>query len=196
MTEQPESPEHAGPPPNYPPPAGPPPYPYAYPPGPPGGPMPQGSPPPGPYPGGYPPPPMPYGDYYPGAPMPAPRNGLGLAALVVAIIALPASCTVLGGVILGLAAVVLGFLARGRVSRGEANNGGVALTGIILGFLAVIISGALALFAVQIFNSNGGRQMITCVQEAGGDNTKVQDCMDEFQRRVEEQTGQGSTPGR
>lgn len=115
---------------------------------------------------------------------------------MLAIIALPASCTVLGGVVLGLAAVVLGFLARGRVSRGEADNGGVAMTGIVLGFLAVIVSGALALFAVQIFNNYGGRDMITCVQEAGGDNTRVQECMDEFQQRVEEQTGQGSTPGR
>jgi hypothetical protein len=195
MTEQPESPEHSGPPPNTPPPAGPPPYPYAYPPGPPGAQTPQGFP-PGPYPGSYPPPPMPYGDYYPGAPMAAPRNGLGVAALIIAIIALPASCTVLGGVLLGLTAVVLGFLGRGRVARGEANNGGVALTGIILGFLAVIISGALALFAAQIFNNNGGREMISCVQEAGGDNTKVQECMDQFQSRVEEQTGQGGTPGR
>lgn len=192
MTEPQQPPEQSGPPPGTPPPAGPSPYPYAYPPG---APMPPGTP-PGPYPGGYPPPPMPYGDYYSGAPAAAPRNGLGVAALVLAILALPASCTVVGGVVLGLAAVILGFLARGRVSRGEANNGGVALTGIVLGFLAVIVSAAMAFFAVQIFNEYGGQDMVSCIQDAGGDNTRVQECMDQFQQRVEEQTGQSGRPGR
>ena len=60
-----------------------PPYPYAYP--------------PGPYPGSYPPPPMPYGGY----PPPVLRNGLGVAALVVGIIALVGSFSVAGGIILG-----------------------------------------------------------------------------------------------
>ena len=192
MTQQPELPEPSGPPPSAPPPAGPPQYPYAYPPGHPGAQVP-----PGPYQGAYPPPPLPYGgEYYPGAPVPAPRNGLGVAALVLAILALVASCSVVGGLILGIAAVILGFLARGRVTRGEANNGGIALTGIILGSLAVVISLAFIAMYVGIFNNYGGREMITCVQEAGGDNTKVQECMDAFQQQVEEQTGQGGRPGR
>ncbi len=151
---------------------------------------------PGPYPGAYPPPPMPYGDYYPGGPAPAPRNGLGVAALAVAIIALVASCSVVGGIILGITAVILGVLARGRVKSGEANNGGVALTGIILGAVAVVISLAFIAMYVGIFNNYGGQEMVTCIQGAGGDNTKVQACMDAFQQRVEEQTGQGGGPGR
>lgn len=175
------------------PPPGQPQYPYAYPPGPPGPGGPQGY--SGPYPGAYPPPPMPYGEYYPGAPM-APRNGLGVAALVLALIALVSSCSVVGGLVLGVAAIVLGFLGRGRVTRGEANNGGVALTGIILGSLAVVVSLAFVAMYVGIFNNYGGQDLLTCVQDAGGDNTKVEQCMDQFQRRVEEQTGQGSTPGR
>ncbi|MBU3748915.1 MAG: DUF4190 domain-containing protein [Mycobacterium sp.] len=193
MTEPTESPERATPTPGTPPPAGPPPYPYAYPPGPPGAPGTPGTSaqglPPGPYPGGYPPPPMPYGDYYPGAPAAAPRNGLGVAALVVAIIALLASCSVAGGLILGGTAVILGFLARGRVKRGEANNGGLALTGIVLGGLAILISLAFIAMYVGIFNNYGGRELITCIQDAGGDNTGVQACMDAFQQRVE--AGQG-----
>jgi len=194
MTEPPESPEYSGTPPSTPPPAGPPQYPYAYPPGPPGSPLPPGTP-PGPYPGAYPPPPMPYGDYYPGAPVAPPRNGLGVAALVLAIVALVASCSVVGGLILGLAAVILGVLARGRVKRGEANNGGIALTGIVLGTLAALISLAFIAMYVGIFNNYGGRELVSCVQDAGGDNTRVQECMDEFQQRVE-QSGRGVTPGR
>jgi len=33
--------------------------------------------------------------------------------------------------------VVTGFAAQRRVKRGEANNGGVALAGVILGFVAI-----------------------------------------------------------
>ena len=188
MTEQPESPDPSGLGPATPPPAGPPPYPYAYPPAP--GPQPgyQGA-----YPGSYPPPPMPYGDYYPGAPVTL-RNGLGVTALVLALIALLASCSVAGGLVFGIAAVILGILGRGRVKRGEANNGGVALTGIVLGALAVVISLAFIAFYAGVFNNYGGRELMDCVQQAGNDNDKVQVCMDEFQQRLEQQTG--STPGR
>jgi hypothetical protein len=132
---------------------------------------------------------MPYGDYYPGAPTMAPRNGLGVAALVLAIIALVASCSVIGGLVLGITAVILGFMGRGRVSRGEANNGGIAMTGIVLGALAVIISGAFIAMYFGVFNKYGGRELVSCVQEAGGDNNRVQQCMDEFQQRVDEQAG-------
>lgn len=202
MTEQPESPENTGLPPTTPP-AGTPPNPYSYPPGPPGsypgnypGAYPGGY--PGqsgyPGPGGYPPPPMPYGDYY--APMAAPRNGVGVAALVVAVIALVGSCSVLGGIGLGILAVILGFIGRGRAKRGEANNGGVATTGVILGFLAIALSIAFIAFYANSFNKYGGSEMISCIQSAGSDNDKVQQCMDEFQKRVESQTGQTRGPGR
>src|SRR5690606_40465670 len=81
-------------------------------------------------PGGYPvpPPPPPYGGYpgHPAAPT-APQNGLGIAALVVAIVALLFFWSVLGGIVGGIVAVILGVLAPGRVKRGAATNGGVAL---------------------------------------------------------------------
>lgn len=196
MTEQPGSPENTSLPPTTPPPAGPPPNPYSYPPGPQGG-YPGNYPGayPGGYPGAYPPPPMPYGDYY-GAPMAAPRNGVGLAALVFAVIALVGSCSVLGGLILGVVAVILGFIGRGRASRGEATNGAVATTGVVLGFLAIALSIAFIAFYANSFNKYGGSEMISCIQSAGGDNDKVQQCMDEFQKRVETQTGQTRGPGR
>ena len=93
----------------------------------------------GAYPGGYPPPPPPpYGGYpgypgysgYPGPPQSEPKNGLGLAALILAIIGLLLCWSVAGGIVLGVVAVILGFLGRGRVKRGEADNGGVAIAGI------------------------------------------------------------------
>lgn len=161
------------------------PYPYSYPPGPPGVPG---------YYGGYPPPPMPYGDY-PGAP-PILRNGLGVAALVVAIIALVGSFSVVGGVILGIAAVVLGFLGRNRVRRGEANNGGVALAGIILGVLAIIAGLFFIAIWVGMFKQVGAGGYFDCLQQAGQDKVKVQECSDEFRQSVENHFSQPPTPGR
>ena len=153
-----------------------PPYPYAYP--------------PGPYPGSYPPPPMPYGDY----PPPVVRNGLGVAALVVGIVALVGSFSVAGGIILGVVAVILGFVGRARAKRGEATNGGVALAGIILGVIAVIAGLAFIAFWVGLFNEVGAGDYFDCLQRAGQDRDQVQLCSDQFRQSVENRFTVTATP--
>ncbi|MGB9227671.1 DUF4190 domain-containing protein [Mycobacterium sp.] len=101
----------------------------------PGG-SPEGAPPYPHRPGAYPPAPQPYSSF-PLAPG-APRNGLGVASLVVGIVALLVSWTIFGGVALGVVAVILGAFARGRFRRGQATNGGVAIAGIVLGTVAAV----------------------------------------------------------
>ncbi|OBI84253.1 DUF4190 domain-containing protein [Mycobacterium sp. E740] len=137
----------------------------------------------GAYPGSYPPPP-PQG--YAGYPPPptAPKNGLGIAALVIAIVAL---LSVFGGVVLGVVAVILGFLGWNRAKRGEATNGGIAVAGIVLGFLSIIEAIVLIWLAVWGFNQVGGTDYIDCVSRAGSDQDAVQQCSDQFQQRVEDQ---------
>lgn len=87
---------------------------------------------------------MSYDTQLPHAPVPAAmRNGLGTAALVLGIIGtvsgfIPLFFWLAG--ILGLIALVLGLVGKGRVKRGEADNKGVALTGVILGLAALILS--------------------------------------------------------
>ncbi|MDV3129235.1 DUF4190 domain-containing protein [Mycobacterium sp. 21AC1] len=159
----------------------------------------------GAYPGGYPPPP-PYGGYpppYPGAMTPppaAPKNGLGIAALVTAIIGLVLVWSVIGGLALGVAAVILGFVARGRVKRGEANNGGVATTGIALGCVAIVLS--LVFIAIWVnlgqrwFNEFGGSDYVNCMQDAGSDQAAQQQCEDTFRQRLEGEFGVTPTPSR
>ncbi|MFB7516410.1 DUF4190 domain-containing protein [Streptomyces sp. NPDC056144] len=79
----------------------------------------------------------------PAAPQRVMRNGLGTAALILGIIG------ALSGLIpllfwlagtLGLIALVLGLVGKGRVKRGEANNKGVTLTGAILGLVSLILA--------------------------------------------------------
>lgn len=142
-----------------------------------------GTPPPGVYPYAYPP--GPQGQYGGYPPPPVLRNGLGVAALVVAIIGLLGSFSVAGGIVFGIAAVVLGFLGRNRVRRGEADNPGVALAGIILGVLAIIAGLFFIAIWVGMFKEVGAGGYFDCLQQAGQDKTKVQECADEFRQSVE-----------
>ena len=92
----------------------------------------------------FPPPPPPDSPYQP-YPLvqQAPRNGLGIAALVLGIIGV-----VVGiipflfwlAVILGVIGLIFGFIGRGRANRGEATNGTMALWGIITSAVAVVLS--------------------------------------------------------
>lgn len=146
--------------------------------------------------GGYPPPPpQPYSGY--STPPQMMRNGLGIAALVVALLSLPAAVTIIGGLILGITAIVLGFMGRGRASRGEANNGGVAVAGIVLGALGVLLSLVLIVVAVVFgrwFMDWGGRDYFDCMQDAGNDRVAQAQCEDEFRGRLEEKFGMTTTP--
>ena len=80
---------------------------------------------------------------YPAAVQQAPRNGLGTAALVLGIIGavsgvIPLMFWLAGT--LGLIGLILGFIARGRVKRGEATNGMAALWGIITSAVSLVLS--------------------------------------------------------
>jgi hypothetical protein len=150
---------------------------------------------PGAYPGGYPPPPP---RPYPGfaAPPSGPRNGLGIAALVIAIIALVFVWSVFGGIIGGIVAVIIGFVGYGRAKRGEATNGGVAIAGIVLGFVAIIASLIFIPIWIAIFNAIGVTDYTECLVRAGSDQEAVQRCADQFQEHIENQFSITVTPTR
>jgi hypothetical protein len=168
-------------------------------------------PPSGPYQGGYPPPPpQPYSTGYPGypgyqgypgyegggyAPPPAaPKNGLGIAALVVAILSLPAVLTVFGGFVLGLVAIVLGFIGYRRAKKGEATNGGIAIAGIVIGLLGIVLNAALIAFGVWGFLQVGGGDYFDCMQQAGNDTSAQLECEDEFRGNLENRFSVTLTP--
>lgn len=163
-------------------PQGAPPYPYPH----------QYQRPPGQYPGGYPP--QPQQPYYGYPPPMQPKNGFGIASLVLAIIALLSVWSVFVGVILGLVAVIIGILGRGRVKRGIANNGGVAVAGIVLGALAVIVGLAFIAIWTMVWKDVGGTDYMSCVQKAGSDQAKLQQCESQFNQRIQNQFSVTQTP--
>jgi amino acid transporter len=146
------------------------------------------------YPGGYPPPPQQpyYGGYQP--PPTGPKNGLGIAALVAAIAGLVFCWSVLGGVVLGVVAVILGIVGYGRAKRGQATNTGVAIAGIVLGALAVIVSLAFVPIWMSVFSEVGGTDYVDCVSRAGSDSKAVEACANQLRNRMQNQFSVTATP--
>ncbi|MEU5149389.1 DUF4190 domain-containing protein [Streptomyces yangpuensis] len=98
-----------------------------------------------PFPGGYPP----YGR--------RPSNGFGVTSLVLGILAVVGCITSFIAVALGIGAVVFGALGKGKANRGEADNGGVALAGIILGATGIVLGLLMlvAMFAAPFLDADG-----------------------------------------
>jgi hypothetical protein len=122
-------------------------------------------------------PPQQYG--YPPAgmmmPPPEPRNGLGLAALICAIVGVLCGLVpiafILGGP-LSIIAIALGITGMGRVRRGAATNSRSTNIAVILGILALLMAfnGARVVFtAVDQFGKT--------VNQMGDDNQRRQDCI-------------------
>jgi Domain of unknown function (DUF4190) len=155
-------------------------------PGPPPG---QGQPPPGqPPPGGYPAP----GGYPPpgGYPQAAGRrNGVGVAALVIGVVALVLVVLLLFsplGAFLGLVAVVLGIVGLVRANRGEADNRGQAVTGLVTGGLALLIGIVVTISVGTWFSThtNDFRRFGDCMDNAVGDAAR-EECARQLSRDLE-----------
>jgi hypothetical protein len=69
-------------------------------------------------------------------PNPYPKNSLGVWSLVLGICAIVLSC----GLLAGIPAIIVGGRAKKAVATGEANNGGMATAGVILGWVATVLS--------------------------------------------------------
>ena len=121
------------------------------------------------------------GPGYP-APAQAQRNGFGVAALVLGILAAVLFWTIFAGLVLGLLAVVFGILGYRRKSRGEATNGGMALAGAILGGLALAVS-AVVLAGASLLGSEEFGSYADCMQSARSVSEQEQ-CQQEFSDAV------------
>lgn len=73
-----------------------------------------------------------------------PDNHLGVWSLVLAILGIPTCCL---GVLAGAAAVALGNRACRAAAAGTANNRGVAVAGLVIGWLVIILWSMLGLVA-------------------------------------------------
>jgi hypothetical protein len=144
----------------------------------------------------YPPPPMPYAGA--GSATGPPRNGLGTAALVLAIIGLLVCWIPFVGVlaiVLGVVAVALGFVGRGRVSRGLATNGGVAVAGIVLGLLSIVAGAVFIVIWVFAAREVGVVDLYDCINKAGSDQAAQEKCAEQFTENIETRFSMTLTTG-
>lgn len=109
---------------------------------------------------------------------------MATAALVLGILAAITSFTVIGGVLLGLLAVILGFLGLRKARRGLATGRGQAIVGIILGLLGIAI--AVALFAItqSYLNSGEDQNLQDCLRDAGTHQSQIRYCENVFPEQI------------
>jgi hypothetical protein len=84
--------------------------------------------------------PPPYGYGYP---LPRQTEGMAIAALAVSCAGVLGMCTYGIGGILGLVGAILGHVARRRIQRNGTDGAGLALAGIIVGWILTAVSVAL-----------------------------------------------------
>ncbi len=115
-----------------------------------------------------------------------PRNGLGTAALVLGVLGILLAIFLIGG-LLGVLAIILGVVGLGRVRRGDANNRGVAIGGIVTGVIAVLLVAGIVALGVAFFQSNEEEfnDLRDCLEQADG-QADEEDCREEFQEELEQ----------
>lgn len=82
------------------------------------------------------------------------RNGLAVASLVVGIAGVSIVLTLSG--VTGLVALVLGIIARRRISKTNQSGAGFALAGIILGVVGVVLGVILTIVGLALFGAAQG----------------------------------------
>lgn len=112
-----------------------------------------------------------------------PRNGLGVAALTLALIGAVLFWTVLGGLLLGLLAVLLGIFGARRAKRGQATNGTMAIVGAVIGALALIASSVILAIGLSVVRSDDFKTLENCVKHADTKSAQ-QKCRDDFSNSV------------
>jgi hypothetical protein len=115
-----------------------------------------------------------------GGPMGPPRNGLGIAALTLALIGVVLFWTMLVGIVLGALAVIFGIVGYSRAKRGQATNGTMAIVGAVIGGLALVGSGIFLFLVVSLLGSGDFTELDECMQRATGSSTEEQKCVDDF----------------
>lgn len=96
-----------------------------------------------------PPPPYPYPYGY--RPPTPPTDGLAIASLVLSCAAVLGLCTYGAGSLFGLAGAILGHVARSRIRRNGTEGAGLALAGIIVGWVMFAVGIVFAIALIGFF---------------------------------------------
>lgn len=105
-----------------------------------------------------------------GGPPQKPKNGLGIAALVLGILSIPLGIFFFPvGILLALLAIIFAFVGMGRAKKGRATNRGLAIAGLITGLIGLVVGILIAVVYVNAY--------IDCSDRLG-DNATVSEITD------------------
>ena len=115
---------------------------------------------------------------------------MGTASLVLGVLALALAVLVVFSplaVPLGLVAIVLGAVGMNRAGRGEANNRGSAVAGLVTGALAIVVVLVLGVtfMTSYITHQDDLRRFGTCISGADDDDARAE-CVRELGDRLED----------
>ncbi|SDJ47627.1 hypothetical protein [Streptomyces indicus] len=110
-------------------------------------------------------------------------NGMGIAALVLGVAAALLFWTVIGGVVLGLLAVIFGIIGARRARGGRAPYRGLSIAGAVLGALGAIASVVIIVIGASILNSDEFKSFEDCVRQADSQSERDA-CERDFERDV------------
>ncbi|MER7738207.1 DUF4190 domain-containing protein [Streptomyces sp. NPDC096538] len=113
------------------------------------------------------------------------RNGFGIAALVLGIVGALLFWTAIGGIALGVLALIFGVLGFRRSRRGVATNGTMSVIGAVLGGLTLVVSSVLLAMGVAVINSDEFKDYQDCIEHANSQSDR-QDCARDFDREVDD----------
>ncbi|WP_217168941.1 DUF4190 domain-containing protein [Streptomyces sp. AC512_CC834] len=110
-------------------------------------------------------------------------NGMAIAALVLGILAVLLFWTVIGGVVLGLLALIFGIIGARRARGGRAPHRAMSVVAAVLGALGVIASVVIIAIGASILNSDEFKDFDDCVQHADSQSERDA-CADDFNEDV------------
>jgi len=117
------------------------------------------------------------------------RNGAGTAALVIGVNALVLAALVIFfpiAFILGIIAAIFGMVGMGRAKRGEADNRGHAVAGLVTGLIAIVLAVVIAVRIGTFINDHQGdfRSFWSCITSAPTD-AEQENCGRELGRALD-----------
>lgn len=120
-------------------------------------------------------------------------KGMAVTALILGVLALLVCWTVIGGVLLGLPAIILGLVASSRAKKGKAGGRGLAITGWVTGLLGLLLAIALTVlagtFLARFIDSDAAQRYEQCISDAGNQQQQVDQCERQLERDLEDTFG-------
>ncbi len=93
--------------------------------------------------------------YSPYGPPQRPTDGMAIAALVVSCMSVVTMCGYGVGGLVGVVGAILGHVARRRIRQSGAQGDGMALAGIIVGWITTVIGLLSIAFLIVLFTTHG-----------------------------------------